>query len=361
MGEIQEQSKTLQEHLKIIVDACKELQPDLTAIILYGGFGRDEGSWFQDESGKYRPYNDYDIKIVSCRKIPEKPLETLKKELAKKIGINWIDLGQFHPQEMKRLRPSILNYDLKNASRVIYGNETVLDLIPYIDNTALPMKEIATLYFTRLYTLLGSLEENGLNVKLEGEKSRFFRNQMAKAILAVVDVVLLVKGAYDASYHKRTERVAKLYPEKEELLKLTQWALAEKLRPQAPAMQPHDVCELYKLVHKHYLIEMYQGMSMCFGKAVNGPEDIELYMKYLPIAMMKRLWWLGRFRNLRAERQLAIKLAQSYIASAWSLNGINENKLSRGIALLRQVDSRVLQKMTWDNARLEAARLRMVV
>jgi hypothetical protein len=223
------------------------------------------------------------------------------------------------------------------------------------------MVEAKILFFTRLYTLLGSLDERGLNTTLKGEASRFFRNQMAKAILAVVDVLLLAKNAYDASYSKRVEIALRLYPEKEEFHKLCQWALAEKLRPQAPLMNADDVRSLYKRVHTFYFTEMYRGLSIYFGKSVSSPADVEHCMKWLPSSMLRRIWWIMKYRNFRVERQVAVMVAQGYIAAAWRSDGINKDDLNRGISLLRRADARVAQEMTWDVARLEAARLRMEV
>ena len=351
----------LQQHLQLIIDACAQLCPTLRAIILYGGFGRDEGSWFQDEQGVWRPYNDYDICVITNRKAPKAKVKDVEQSLAKKIGINWIDLGQLSPEEMKGLRPSIKNYDFKNASKVIHGDATVLDMIPEIDATTLPMKEAQVLYFTRLYTLIGSLDKNGLEQDLQGEASRFFRNQMAKAILAVVDVLLLAKGAYDASYRKRVERVAELYPEKENFLELGRWALDEKLRPQSPKMKSPEVRQMYQSVHSYYLPQMYRALSLRFGKRITGPSDIEFCMKWIPISLLKRVYWMLKFRDLRAERTISVQLAQSYVAAAWAPDRINKKLLQQAVALLRRVDDRLSTGLTWDQARLEAARLRMEV
>ncbi len=361
MDNAQAQTRILQQHLRLVLKACKELEPNLQAIILYGGFGRDEGSWFQDEQGAWRPYNDYDICIVTERKASSHEVKALEESLAIEIGINWIDLCQLSPDEMKRLRPSIKNYDFKNAAKVIYGDSTVLDLIPEIDATALPMKEAQILYFTRLYPLLGSLDENGLHQNLEGEAARFFRIQMTKAILAVVDVLLLAKGAYHASYRKRVERVAELYSEKTDFLTLSRWALEEKLRPQAPKMKSREVREMYESIHSHYLSEMYRALSLRFGKRITGPKDVEFCMKWLPVSLMKRLYWVLKFRGLRMEKQVSVMLAQSYVAAAWAPDRINEELLWQGGALLRRVDNRISTELTWDGARLEVARLRMEV
>ena len=361
MNEERIREKTLQEHLEIIVRACIQLCPALKSVILYGGFGRDEGSWFQDETGAWSPYNDYDICIVTDRKVPNHEMRALEKQLAEDIGINWIDLSQLSLGEMKRLRPSIKNYDFKNGSKIIHGDPAVLDLLPDIDVSSLPMKEAQILYFTRLYTLLGSLDGKGLDQDLEGDASRFFRNQMAKAVLAVVDVLLLAKGGYDASYRKRVDRVTELYLDKSGFLTLSRWALQEKLRPEAPKMNAQEVSEMYNLVQHQYTTEMYRSLSLRFGKRVTGPKDIEFCMKWLPTSLMKRLYWLLKFRGPRMEKQISVMLAQSYVAAAWTPDCINEKLLRRGTVLLRRVDNSILIGLTWDEARLAAVRLRMEV
>ncbi|GAX62920.1 NADH:flavin oxidoreductase [Candidatus Scalindua japonica] len=314
---------------------------------------------YQDQHGSWHPYNDYDICIVANRKALPGDVKKVKERLARKVGINWIDLGQFSPEEMRCFCPSILNYDFKYASKVIYGDQMVLDLIPEIKASALPMKEAQILFFTRLYTLLGSLDKNGLDQNLRGETSRFFRNQMAKAILAIVDVLLLAKGAYDASYCKRVEKVNELYPEKKEFLVLGRWALEEKLRPQSSEMSSQEIRRMYQSVHYHYFIEMYNSLSLHFCKNLNDPQDIEFCMKWQPLSFMKRLYWFVRYCGWQVERQISIQIAQCYIAAAWNPENIIIKNLNRGIALLRTVDPQLSTEMNWDEARLQAVRLRM--
>jgi len=349
------------QHISLIVKACRALSPELRAIILYGGFGRGEGSWYQNETGVWRPYNDYDICIVTEKKIAVHDLKNLKKKIAKEIGIKWVDVGQFRLTEMKLFRPSILNYDFKYASKVIDGDPAVLAFIPEINASTLPMKEVKILFFTRLYALIGSLNEKGLDQDLKDESARFFRNQMAKAILAIVDVLLLAKGAYDASYRTRVKKLSELYCEKKELVKLSQWALEEKLRPKAVKMKSREVRKMYESVHRHYFSEMYHALSLHFSKQINGPRDIEFCMKLLPFSLINRFSWLLRFRSLQMEKRVSVLLAQSYIAGAWSSSIIKKEFLQRGITLLRRVDSRVVVNISWDQARLEASRLRMEV
>lgn len=355
------QSETFERHIEVIISECLKLDPVPISIILYGSFGRDEGSWYRDDNGNWIPYNDYDICIVSRIGISRANLRKSSEAIGNKIGIRWVDLGIIHPEELPKLRSSILNYDLRNASKVIFGDPTITNNIPEINRKTLPTIEIQTLFFTRLYTLIGSLGEKGIDNILEGEESRFFRNQMAKAILAVDDILLLLKGEYISSYRKRIDKLAELSVENDELLKISQWALEEKLHPQATLMQPEEVRTLYALVNKLFFNIMYRGLSTHFKRTVNVPEKIEYCLKWRPIAQIKRLYWIVRFRNLRMENQLTVHLAQSYIAASWSPEGINDKLLSRGIRLLSNVDRHIPQQTTWNKARLEAARLRMEV
>ena len=84
-------------------------------------------------------------------------------------------------------------------------------------------------------------------------------------------------------------------------------------------------------------------------------------MKWLPLAVARRLYSYVLYEGGRTRRSRDIALAQNYLASAWAREGTDERLLARGIALLKSVDERLPQQMTWDEARLHAARLRMEV
>lgn len=354
-----EQESVLQSHLRMIVAACLELSPRPEAILLYGGYGRGEGSWYTDNTGAWRPYNDYDIRVVVQGKVPAGTVRQMEKSLADAIGIRWVDIGQFQPWELPKLKPTILNYDFKNGSRVIYGDPAILDTIPDFRPSELTAKDGLILYFTRLYTLLGSFGPGGLESGMHAEEARFFRNQMAKALLAIADVLLLAKGAYDASYRIRVERVAQLFPEKEALIEMLRWAVAEKLSPSGEILESVEAIDLYEKVQAHFFREMNAILGIYFGRAVSGPDDVEHCMKWLPTNAAKRLFWVFAGRGGRMERKLAVMLAQSYIAASWARGGADTSTLLKGVRLLRQANRNLDMNLGWDDARLEAARLRM--
>lgn len=331
------------------------------AILLYGGYGRNEGSWIIENNGSYRPYNDYDILLVIENKVPIEQIELLCKDLAKQIGIRWVDIDQKTPAELQKLRPSIYNYDLKYASKVIQGDPNIRDHIPEIDAAKLPLKEGEVLFFTRLWTLLGLLDEKGFKVDRKGEEARFFRNQMAKAVLAVVDVMLLQKGAYHPSYKERVKRLSKFYPGERNLYELAEWAVEEKLFPKAPDMTADEIKKLYHKVHYYFFSEMYDLLTKYYGRKIDNPKEIERHLKWTVPNLIKRVGWIASRRNLNWERRIAVNLAQSYIAAAFNDDVNYEEFFQRGISYIRYLDKSFAENSSWDKARVRVAELRMKV
>jgi len=346
-----------EQHISLIVKKCMEIGHDIMGIVLYGGYGRGEGSWIAESDGNYRPYNDYDILLIVEDKIPKKQIKCLREDLAKQIKIRWIDIAQKTPSELKKLHPSIYNYDLKYASKLILGDPNILRLIPEIDASSLPLKEGEILYFTRLWTLLGCLDEKGFTIDRNGEEARFFRNQMAKATLAVVDVMLLQKGTYHYSYKERVKRLGGLYPERKEICELAEWALEEKLCPKAPYMKGCEVQALYGKVHYYFHKEMYNFLTRYYGHKISSPITVERHLMWGCVNVIKRVGWIILKRNMNWEKRIRIRLAQSYIAAAY--NNDAEYTLRKGISFIRCFDRSFPQDASWDEARVRIAELRM--
>jgi hypothetical protein len=59
---------------QILNDISKK-HPYVIAVILYGGYGRNEGGWLVERNGSYKPYNDYDIYLWLKKKIMKKRLK----------------------------------------------------------------------------------------------------------------------------------------------------------------------------------------------------------------------------------------------------------------------------------------------
>ncbi len=340
---------------KIIIDSILEFNP--ISIILYGGYGRGEGSWVKIAEKKYTPYNDYDILIIYDKKLASVNFKKLASELARDIGIRWIDIGQITINNLCRYKPSIYSYDLKYGSKVIYGDKNILLHIPDYKSSDLSLKEGEILFFTRLWTLLGSLDQDAFRVELKDDQSRFFRNQMAKAILAVVDILLLQKGLYHTSYKSRVERLTTYYSHRQDIIDLANWALEEKLLPKSPLMSPQEVKKLYTTVHKTFISEMYKVLSMYYHFKVDSPNKIAFLLKWSPKNLIYRLAWLVLKRNKAIERKIAINLAQSYIVSAFGQT--NNNYLAKGIKYLQYCVPSFPSSSSWDDTRIKISQIRL--
>ena len=235
----------------------------------------------------------------------------MRKQLARKIDINWIDLSQKTPLRLRVMQKSIYAYDLKRASTVIWGDDKVTDIMPSIRASDLRSYEIVTLFFTRLWPFIGGIDRQSFALGLNSEPSRFFRNQMAKAVLATVDVNLLMLNAYTPSYIERVDLSLKDYePSEAEIVK---WALSEKLEPQGPIMSGKEVTEMYDRVHDLYSKIMLKGLSFHFGENIKDHLDIEKrYCKSRQLSMFKFLNVLMRTSSVY-DKETRINTFQTYL------------------------------------------------
>lgn len=309
--------KSLNRDIETIKEISLSLldKENIISIYLYGGYGRGEGSWVLEEiNGQIsaKPYNDYDIAFIVKKKIPNEKLRQLESEFKKNLDVKWIDLDQYTTLNLKLFNTTIKNYDFKYASKWIYGNKDVLKNIPSIDSKSITLKDVETLYLTRIWTLVGSFPKNGLMKMLKDEKM-FFRNQMAKCILAIVDNILVLNKEYDASYKKRVEKI-KNYTNDIELLELSRWALEEKLFPKCEGMDASEIKRLYKKVNKLFFKYFYSTLSIYYKKIIECPEDIDKFIIYNPIDLIKRKIKKVVFNDSRRELHMYLSILQGYIA-----------------------------------------------
>ena len=291
------------------------LGDNLDSVFLFGGYGRGEGSWFIIENSlgvEVKPYNDYDIAIIVKEKISVKLIKELEKHLKQYIDIKWIDIAQYRREDLKLLPCLIKNYDLKYASKFLLGDDKVLDLIPQMNSRKLSLKDVEILFFTRIWTLIGSFDSCGLK-PMKPEIETFFKNQMAKAVLAVVDCFLLQRQAYQTSYKGRVESLQKLSND-HKLNELAQWALSEKLYPKSTGLSIQKLEELYDDVNELYFKYFFQGLSKYWGCNIKSVHKIKLYYLYSPINLLKRLLSNTILKNKKRDLILINNILQVYVA-----------------------------------------------
>lgn len=308
---------SLKRDIEIIKETSLSLlnSDNIISIYLYGGYGRDEGSWvLEQENGKTtaKPYNDYDIALIVKSRFSHAELRKLENEIKKKVEVKWIDLCQYTTLNLKLYRTTIKNYDFKYASKWIYGDKTVLNHIPDMDRKLITLKDVETLYITRIWTLVGAFSIDGLK-EMAIDDEMFFRNQMAKCILAIVDNILILNKDYDASYIKRVERLSE-HTTDSKLLELATWALEEKLFPKAIGMNSSDIENLYKEVNSLFFKYFYSTLSKYYKKEIRRPEDIDKFIIYNMEDLIKRKIKKIIFRDERRELYMYLSILQGYLA-----------------------------------------------
>jgi len=328
---------------------------NIISIYLYGGYGRGEGSWVIEEvdgQSRVRPYNDYDIALVVKKKFSIDKLRKLENELKNNLDVKWIDLSQYTVLNLKLFNVTIKNYDFKYASKWIYGEKGVLENIPNMNSKSISLKDVEILYITRLWTLVGSFPKEGL-IKMPKDEEMFFRNQMAKGILAIVDNILVLHKEYDASYKRRVQKLVD-YSQDNKLLELAQWALDEKLFPKSKGMSAREINDLYYDVNRLFFKYFYSTLSKYYKDGINIPEDIDKYIIYNPLDLIKRKIKKFVFNDDRRELHMYLAILQGYIAYYYF--DMTEKHLQKISSIMEQKFSFASRDI--DDIRLKVAQLR---
>ncbi len=261
---ISPKNKILDNHINKIVNICLSKVEGVNSIILYGSHGRNEGAWIKN-SKQYHPYNDYDLLVVLNNDVkkPTKPF-LIKERLLSEIQIKWIDIGYIYRKDIYKNKKTIYWYDLIHGSRVIYGDDKILTKIHHFKSSDIKIKEGEVLFFTRLWAFMGGTEELQ---SLDQERALFYRYQMAKVVLAAMDMLLLLQGKYVSSYIERVNIATKLCQNKKYPgTTLFKWAIEQKLEPLNTIMSRGDVIVLQNDVANLFSYYTLKVVSQLYRK-----------------------------------------------------------------------------------------------
>lgn len=171
-----EADKKIEEDIKIIKEIIlRDLKP--ISIVMFGGFGHGGGS-FKKIGGKTLPLNDYDLYLITKKKLNNEQLENLGEECSKALGRGGLEIVEnfneeydenkffhvdMHCIEYKKLKksyPTQRTYDLKTSS-VIWGDKNILEQIP---DVKISKSDAIRLLFNKLNHFLIA-EENSEMIK----------------------------------------------------------------------------------------------------------------------------------------------------------------------------------------------------
>ena len=211
------------EDIEKIKKTCIEVLGDKINIFFYGSYGANQGGWIKIKN-EYFPYNDYDILIVSNKSVRNKNnlINLLENKILEQIKVQFIDITIKNTKEIRSLKSTVENYDILNASKHIFGDNDFRKYVKKIDKKNISLEEVEKLFFTRLWIFSGALTSY--------EKDKTFRlTQLAKALFAIVDSILINKNNYQSMYVKKKEKVKLLIDD--EFFTIIDWALEQRSQP----------------------------------------------------------------------------------------------------------------------------------
>lgn len=179
----------------------------LEALVLGGGYGRGQGGVLKVNSGD-APYNDLEFyvfmrgnRVFNERKYHE-ALRDSGEVLSGEAGIH----VEFKVDSLERLRRSpvtMFSYDLLSGHRILLGGENIFDgCSHHLDASKIPLTEATRLLFNRCTGLLLA-KELLKKRELTGDEADFVGRNLAKAQLALGDVILAAFGKYHWSCLER--------------------------------------------------------------------------------------------------------------------------------------------------------------
>ncbi|MBC8449708.1 MAG: nucleotidyltransferase domain-containing protein [Chloroflexi bacterium] len=309
----------VERDLTLIREALLERFPNITALILVGGFGRGEGSVLVDGTGNITPINDYDILVIHKGRIDRQALAQQRQILARRVGIWLLDLLALEGSEIPRLPLTQLHYDSSAGGYLFHGHPQVMDRWPRWQASDIPWAEGKKMLFNRFVSILEAYRNDFLHHPLQNEEVFKLANQTSKAILACCDALLILAGRYEHLYQKRAQRFAEVYPQRKTEAALVQRACDFKLRPApVPAFDAlsywQEGMDFYAETLQEFLPRFYRrGFDdwRAFSRFYASPLSLQNWRGYAR-DLVRRL--LGRFPTYGAI--LHLELAALHLIQA---------------------------------------------
>lgn len=345
----------LQKKISVLVNGIvKEMPISPQAIYLVGGYGRGEGAWYEDGSGLH-PYNDFDLAVITESPLSHEKTETLRKELARAVGIKWVDIDYYSIRTLASLIPTIHNVDLLAGGTLIYGEDVIKQNNFSLNPEEIGRQDLIILYWTRMWTFLGSWE--GAFHQLNVEDARFFKNQMAKAVLAACDMRLVKLKKYTTSYHERAKIVMEEFAKDSNIKELVDWAINEKMRPSGNEMMQKSMETLYFSVKECFILSFAYafGDDACYFL---NPEKTKMYYLRHPKVYLLHIYSLLRYHKSSVLRCQDVFYAMNYVFHANNQGNINTNYLKMASNLLAKHGYINHPNDSWDELRLLTANAR---
>lgn len=212
--------KKMNGYLEKIKDIIvSEIDP--VSIILFGGFGKGEGSFWKGE-----PFNDIDLYVVTKKRLSDHALEELGIKASNAIGKGGLEFMEragetydskrfFHVDirclqysKLSKLMNTTRTYEIKNSSQIIYG-EDIRGRIN-ITEKELPISEGFRHMINKSSHLLLCMDRRRLSGNFRKDEDKIVVYLTLKAILGCCETLLLSYNRFAPTYSTRNTLFKKL-------------------------------------------------------------------------------------------------------------------------------------------------------
>jgi hypothetical protein len=194
----------------VIAQLPPAMQAGLRAVLLTGSVARGEGSWLAS-GHELRLLGDADTLLVftaTCPLPSWTALAAIEDHVARRLRAHGIvadvSVKAVHPGYLRRLPPHIFGYELRHAGQCVWGDPTVLQLIPDYPRRALPRDDAWRLLTHRLIESLPAVLTAGK--RGSGDEAVEFYPSI-KLHLDMATSYLVFCGEYEPSYAGRALRL----------------------------------------------------------------------------------------------------------------------------------------------------------
>lgn len=251
---------------RLLSETCQEIGREiqalipadrLQALVLGGGYGRGEGGVLATPTGD-APYNDLEffVLVAGSPRLNERRygagIHALEQRMTQQLGID-VEFKILSLEKLTGSATTMFYYDLVSGHRVICGPPDILKACAHHQDAArIPLHEATRLLMNRCSGLLFAAERLQ-RADFTSEDADFTARNIAKAQLALGDVVLTALGRYHWSCVTRHEQLASVNDvvlPMEEIMAFHQQGVAFKLHPWLSTAECDELRALHASVAK---------------------------------------------------------------------------------------------------------------
>lgn len=215
---------------------------DLRALVLTGSLSREEGTVTLDRE-HCRVQGDAEFLAVFADGA-RRPAASAMRATAAQIQAALrerriscpITLSAVAEGYLRALRPAIFAYELRSCGRVVWGDPTVLRLIPELNARDVPMEDAWRLLCNRIIEQVEAMPSPADWEALPSPEARY---RLVKLHLDMATSLLVFTGDYEPTYRGRSERLGALARQPQ--------AAAEHPFPLEPFARTVETCTTWKL------------------------------------------------------------------------------------------------------------------